>query len=132
MTPEVFQPTSRGEAAAAYGDGRDVTVVGGGTILVPEINAGRLSPTRALLLSRSGLDTLVVDDGTIRVGATCPLTALDRAPEPLRSAAREVADQEIRGQATLGGNLCAPPGADAPRGDLRAPLVALAARVRSA
>jgi len=31
----------------------------------------------------------------------------------------------------VGGNLCAPPGAESPRGDLQAPLMALAARVRS-
>ncbi len=52
--------------------------------------------------------------------------------QPLVDAAAMVADPEIRGQATIGGNLCAAPGLEAPRGDLQAPLVAMGARVRSA
>ena len=46
--------------------------------------------------------------------------------------ARRVADIEIREQATIGGNLCAPPGVESPRGDLQAALLALDAQVRSA
>src|SRR5262249_5242073 len=46
--------------------------------------------------------------------------------------ARHVGDLEIRAQATLGGNLCAGPGGETPRGDLQAPLIVLGARVRSA
>jgi CO/xanthine dehydrogenase FAD-binding subunit len=42
-----------------------------------------------------------------------------------------LADLEIRGQATLGGNLCAPPGDESPRGDLQAALLVLDAQVRS-
>jgi CO/xanthine dehydrogenase FAD-binding subunit len=61
-----------------------------------------------------------------------PVSELERLDEPLASAAKHVADGEIRAQATVGGNLCAPPGVDAPRGDLQAPLIALGARVRSA
>jgi CO/xanthine dehydrogenase FAD-binding subunit len=49
----------------------------------------------------------------------------------LGDAARHVADVEIRRQATLGGNLCAPPGVESPRGDLQAALVALGAQVRA-
>ena len=54
------------------------------------------------------------------------------APSRWRSAARGVADLEIRSAATLGGNLCAGPGHDAPRGDLQGALIALGAQVRSA
>ena len=39
-----------------FGDGAGVTVFAGGTILLPEIAAGRLSLERALMLHRSGLD----------------------------------------------------------------------------
>ena len=44
MTADVLFPTSAAEAASLYGDGADVTVVGGGTILLPEIAAGRRRP----------------------------------------------------------------------------------------
>ena len=45
--------------------------------------------------------------------------------------ARHIGDREVRRRATVGGNLCAPPGREAQRGDLGAPLIALGARVRS-
>jgi carbon-monoxide dehydrogenase medium subunit len=66
------------------------------------------------------------------IGAMTPVDGLDDMPEPLRSAAHAVADREIRAQATVGGNLCAPPGVESPRGDLQAALIALGAQVRSA
>ena len=40
-------------------------------------------------------------------------------------AARDVSDAEIRGQATVGGNLCAPPSPENPRGDHQAALLAV-------
>ncbi len=55
MTADVLFPTSAAEAASFFGDGADITVVGGGTILLPEIAAGRAKPERALMLSRAGL-----------------------------------------------------------------------------
>ncbi len=130
--PEVLLPSSPEDAIEAFGDGDGVTVVAGGTIVMPDLTYGRLQPTRALLLTRSGLDTITREGGTVRLGATVPVAALEDSPEPLASTALHVADVEIRSQGTVGGNLCAPPGAGAPRGDLQAPLIALGARVRSA
>jgi carbon-monoxide dehydrogenase medium subunit len=129
--PTVLVPTSPDEALRAFDDGSDVTVVGGGTIVVPELHAGRLAPRRALLLHRAGLSGIERDGSTWKIGAATTLAELEGLPAPLGPAARGVADLEIRGQATIGGNLCAPPGAEAPRGDLQAPLIALDAQVRS-
>ena len=53
--PEVIVAASREEAVSAFGDGSDVTVVAGGTIVMPEITHGRLQPRRALLIGRAGL-----------------------------------------------------------------------------
>ena len=115
-----------------YADGKDVTVFAGGTILLPEISAGRLSPERALMLHRSGLDRLTVSDERVVIGAMLPVEALLDAPdEILSSFASHVADGEVRRSATVGGNICAPPGRESQRGDLGAPLIALGARVRS-
>jgi CO/xanthine dehydrogenase FAD-binding subunit len=62
-----------------------------------------------------------------------PVEALVGHPvEILAETARHIADAEVRRNATVGGNICAPPGLDAQRGDLAAPLIALGARVRSA
>jgi aerobic carbon-monoxide dehydrogenase medium subunit len=128
---DLVVPASRDEAVAAFGDGSGVTVFGGGTILMPEINYGRLKPERVVLLRDAGLAGLNRNGSTVTIGAMTTVAELEQAPEPLASAARHVADHEIRAQATLGGNLCAPPG-KTPRGDLQAALIALAAAVRFA
>lgn len=129
--PEVVAPTARSEAIEAFGDGADVTVIAGGTIVVPDIRHGRLRPRRTLLLGGAGLAGVSRDGGRITIGATTPVAELEGLPEPLASSARNVADVEIRRQGTIGGNLCAPPGAESPRGDLQAALIALGAEVRS-
>ena len=128
---EVLLPASPDEAVAAFGDGAGVTVIAGGTIVMPDLIARRVRPSRALLLTRAGLDEIARADGRVTIGAGTPLSALEDADEPLATAARHVADPEIRGQATLGGNLCSTSSADAPRGDLQAPLIVLGATVRS-
>src|SRR3954452_10832886 len=129
---EVVVAASPEEAVDAFGDGGDVTVVAGGTIVMPELTHGRLSPRRALLITRAGLAGVRREGGRTTIGAATTLAELEDAAEPLGTCARHVADLEIRGQATLGGNLCAPPGAESPRGDLQAALLALGAQVRSA
>jgi carbon-monoxide dehydrogenase medium subunit len=129
--PELLRPTSPAEATAAFGDGADVTVLAGGTILLPELTNGRLRPARVLLLGRAGLSGIDNANGVVRIGAATPVAELEEAPEPLSTAAKHVADREIRAVGTIGGNLCASPGDAAPRGDLQAPLLALGARVTS-
>ncbi len=128
---DVMIPTTPEEAVAAFGEGDGITVLAGGTIVMPELTHGRLKPGKVLMLGRSGLDKITRDGGTVTIGATVPVSELEELDEPLASAAKHVADGEIRAQATVGGNVCAPPGVDAPRGDLQAPLIALGARVRS-
>lgn len=129
---QVVVPTSREEAIAAFGDGDGVTVMAGGTILMPEINYGRLRPARVLFLKDAGLTGIRRDGSSLTIAAMTTVAELEQAPEPLATAARFVADPEIRAQATLGGNLCAAPGGEHPRGDLQAALIALGATVRSA
>jgi len=129
--PEVIVAASHEEAVSAFGDGTDVVVVAGGTIVMPEITHGRLRPRRALLIARAGLSGVRSEQGRTTIGATTTIAELEDAVEPLGACARGLADLEIRGQATVGGNLCAPPGEETPRGDLQAALLALDAEVRS-
>jgi carbon-monoxide dehydrogenase medium subunit len=130
--PEVLFPSSPEEAVAAFGDGSDVTVIAGGTIVMPEISYGRRRPRKALLLARAGLAGVRREGGSISVGATTPVAELEDLPAPIGPAARGVADVEVRAQGTVGGNLCARSSGDFPRGDLQAPLLALSASVRVA
>lgn len=133
MTVDVLLPTSADEAASLYGSGEDITVFAGGTILLPEIAAGRCSPRRALMLHRTGLDRVSVSDDRVVIGAMVSISALlaDPPDDLLARFAAHIADNEVRRNATVGGNICAPAGREAQRGDLGAPLIALGARVRS-
>jgi CO/xanthine dehydrogenase FAD-binding subunit len=129
---DVLIPTSPDEAVAAFGDGAGVTVIGGGTIVMPEVTQGRLAPTRAILLARAGLAGVERAGSRVTIGAATPLAELVSLPAPIGPCTANVADREIRAQATLGGNLCAGVGPEAPRGDLQGAFLAVDATARSA
>jgi len=129
---DVVLPTSETEAIEAFGDGSSVTVLAGGTIVVPDITYGYTKPRRVLMLAGAGLSGVETEGSRITIGAMTSVADLVDLSAPLGPCAANVADLEIRAQATVGGNICAPPGRDAPRGDLQAALLALDAQVRSA
>ena len=95
----VLVPSSPEDAVRLFGDGAGVTVVGGGTIVVPSLALGRRSAERALLLHRAGLTACRRDGGRITIGAddhrwtrsaTCPSRCAPPSPTSptSRSAAR--------------------------------------------
>jgi carbon-monoxide dehydrogenase medium subunit len=129
---EIFMPGSEDEAIAAFGDGADVVVVGGGTIVVPEMTYRRLQPVKALMLGRAGLAGITREGSRVTIGATTPVEELTGMAAPLGPCAANIADLEVRSQATVGGNICAGEGNEAPRGDLQGAFLALGATVRSA
>jgi CO/xanthine dehydrogenase FAD-binding subunit len=129
---EILVPGSEEEAMAAFGDGTDVVVVGGGTIVLPDLTYRRLRPTRALLLGRAEMAGIARAGSRVTIGATTPIEALTGMPAPLGPCAANVADVEIRSQGTVGGNICAGHSPEAPRGDLQGAFIALGATVRSA
>ena len=104
---EVLMPGSEDEAIAAFGDGAEVVVVGGGTIVVPDLTYRRLRPAKALMLGNAGLSGIETDGSRVTIGATTPVQALVDMSAPLGPCAANVADLEIRSQGTVGGNLCA-------------------------
>ena len=123
-------PTSPAEAAEMFGDGGDTLVVGGGTIVVPNIRLGHQRPAKALMLHRAGLGGVSRDGGRVTIGAGTTLADIAGLGDPVGACVAHIADPEVRGQATVGGNLCAS-NFDAPRGDLQGALIALGAHVRS-
>jgi CO/xanthine dehydrogenase FAD-binding subunit len=129
---EVLHPTSETEAVEAFGDGSGVLVVGGGTIVTPDLTYRRLRPARVLLLRDAGLSGIAEEGDRITIGAATPIAALLDLPAPIGPCAANIADKEIRGVATVGGNLCAGEGYEAPRGDLQGAFLAVGATVRSA
>lgn len=129
---EVLVPRSEDEAIAAFGDGAEVTVVGGGTIVVPDLKYRKHRPAKAVLLGRAGLAGITKEGSRVTIGAATPVQQLVDLPAPLGPCAANVADLEIRSQATVGGNVCAGEGYEAPRGDLQGAFLALGATARSA
>jgi CO/xanthine dehydrogenase FAD-binding subunit len=91
-----------------------------------------LQPAKALLLRGAGLAGIARDGTRVTIGATTPVEELVGMPAPLGPCAANIADLEIRSQATVGGNICAGEGNEAPRGDLQGAFLALGATVRSA
>src|ERR1700710_3146879 len=113
---KVLMPTSEAEAVELFGDGVNVTVIGGGTIVVPSIAAGRLAPPRTMFLGKAGLHGISRNGTTVTIGAMTSVAALADLAAPLGPCSENVADPEVRAQATLGGNLCASATSEMPRG----------------
>ncbi len=128
---QVLLPGSADEAIELFGNGDDVTVIAGGTIVVPELADGRRTPGKALLLTRAGLTGVSRSGSRVTIGAATPVQELVGFAAPVGPCAANVADIEIRAQGTVGGNLCATVG-EVPRGDLQSALLAVGATVRSA
>ena len=91
----------------------EVKLIGGGTDVVFNMRGRLFQPD--VLLSVKDLPELQIveelDDGSIRMGAGCRLTDLERHPlierfPGLVAGFRAVASRHIRNMATLGGNLC--------------------------
>lgn len=131
MSVDVLIPESADAAVEAYGDGSDITVIGGGTIVMTLVNYGRIRPARAMLLNKAGLAYVNENGSSYTIGAMTPLSDLTEFVAPLGPCVNNVADREIQYQATIGGNLCAPTPPEFPSGDLQGPLIALDATVRS-
>ena len=64
---EVLMPGSEDEAIAAFGDGAEVVVVGGGTIVVPDLTYRRLRPAKALMLGNAGLSGIEKDGSRVTI-----------------------------------------------------------------
>lgn len=109
MIEQFLKPAAVDEAVRLkrqYGD-KAVFMAGGS-----KLNAAPTRTDKKVAISLAGLrlDTLVVDEGQLRLGATLTLQQLiddPRVPEALRDAAGFVYSRNLRNQATLGGEICA-------------------------
>lgn len=104
----------------------DAVFMGGGTLVMRDVNAG-VTATRIVRSSDPVLrDIRLAGDGvTIGAGVTMAAIASHRDLAFLATVARAVGGPQIRNMATVGGNLFAPH----PYGDFAAALLALGARV---
>lgn len=137
MKPAPFKylaPSSLEEALAALAEGGpDIKVLAGGQSLVPAMNFRLAQPAVLLDINRlPGLDTIRIDNGSLRLGALTrqrrvELDSLVARNAPLLAEAMPyVAHPQIRNRGTLGGSLAH---AD-PAAELPAVALALQARFR--
>ncbi|MGB3441026.1 MAG: FAD binding domain-containing protein [Actinophytocola sp.] len=124
-----LRPADVDGVTAALADG-DAVVVGGGTMVVPEMTHGRVRPSAVVDLAKAGLAGITRGDGEWVVGAMTTYTELERSAVPLlATVARGITGgPQIRNRGTVGGSASyANPSSDVP-----AALVALGARLRIA
>ena len=125
-------PTSLEEAAGILRAG-NVTVLAGGTDLMPQTQAGRMHLQPVLMNVRRvpELRGIAEQGGAVRIGALVTITELLESAlvrerlGMLWQACDHFASDQIRNAATVGGNLCNA----SPAGDTLVPLLALNARV---
>jgi len=112
---------------------KDVTILAGGTDLMVQSHAGRVKLGSTLLnIRRIGeLHTIERDGEGVRVGALCTMNELQRDPliqqhfDILLQACDHFASDQLRNNATIGGNVCNA----SPAGDSLVPLLVLDAQV---
>ncbi len=125
-------PRSLDEAAEILHAG-NVTILAGGTDLMPQSKAGRLQfqPTLMNIRYIPELRGIVQGDGVIRFGALTTITELLNSAvvrerfNALWQACDHFASDQLRNAGTIGGNICNA----SPAGDTLVPLLALDAQV---
>ena len=124
MLQAVLSPTRVSDIADTISAAAHPLVMGGGTVVMPMINAGAHEAETLISLKQLALDQVSVSgDGVATIGACTPIAALARheALSFLKGAIEGFGSPAIRNMATIGGNLFVP----RPAGDLAVCLVAL-------
>ena len=125
-------PRSLDEAADILRAG-NVTVLAGGTDVMPQMKAGRLTlqPTLMNIQRIPELRGITQADGVVRIGALTTITELLNSAlvrerfNALWQACDHFASDQLRNVATLGGNICNA----SPAGDTLVPLLSLDAKI---
>ncbi len=127
MTVTIMSFTNTDEAARALSAHRGARMLGGGTVLMRDVNAGDQSISIVIRVTDPALRQIRNEGSRIVIGAMATMTDVLRAPELafLAAPARSVGGPAVRNMATVAGNLLAPP----PYGDFATALLALGATV---
>ncbi len=131
-TERYFAPQTLEQAAEILAQG-GVTILAGGTDLMPQVHSGKLKFKPALVNIRhvGELQGISVQGGVIRIGALVTITDLltnavvrEKLPA-LTEMADHFASNQIRNAGTVGGSLCNA----SPAGDVAPPLMVYNAQV---
>jgi xanthine dehydrogenase small subunit len=115
------------EAAGILSGDRQAVLVGGGTLVMRDVNEGRLTEGTLLRVTDPAFRQLNASGGRIELGAgvTMAQVLASRDLAFLHPAARAIGGPAVRNMATIGGNLFA----ETPYGDFTVALLALDAQV---
>lgn len=110
--------------------GKNIVVMGGGTIVMGLVHDGLVFPRVAMSLARAGMSDVRRHDGWLEIGAAASIARVAelKGAATLDRAAGMIGGPALRTLATAGGNLFAKP----PYGDLCVPLLAMDAEVEIA
>ena len=127
MTVELQTFDTLRDASTAVGREPGARFLGGGTLLVRALNEEVADFSTMVRCTDRQLVEIRASGSRVRIGAGVTMARILASPELafLHPAARSVGGPAVRAQATVGGNLFAPP----PYGDFAAALLALDARV---
>lgn len=112
--------------------GSDVTLIAGGTDLMPRINMKKTEPKVLIYIGECGLDFIKEEDGCVIIGAAVTFnkiikSALIKEKIPLlNEVSKKIASTAIRNMGTIGGNLANA----SPAADSAVALLALGARLK--
>ena len=129
-------PSSLEQAAEYLQRSGEVTILAGGTDLMPQSQSGKLKIKHTLMNIHRipELMGITIEGGEIRIGALATITEIMQSEliqkhlPILVEACDQFASDQIRNAATLGGNICNA----SPAGDMLVPLLVLDAEVELA
>ena len=115
------------EAAGILSGDRQAVLIGGGTLVMRDVNEGRLTEGTLLRVTDPAFRRIEAGGGRIELGAgvTMGMILANRELAFLHAPARAIGGPAVRNMASVGGNLFAP----APYGDFTVALLALDAQV---
>lgn len=127
MALEIVRPESVRAAAAILAADAGARFIGGGTLLVRDVNYGDGSIGKLVLPDGLSLDRIEVAGGRVMIGAAVTMAKIAAHPALmfLKPVAGSIGGPAVRAMATVGGNLFAP----YPFGDFTVALLALGASV---
>jgi CO/xanthine dehydrogenase FAD-binding subunit len=116
-------PRTTAEALTSLTRARDALVIGGGTLVMPKVQAGVSGLGALVSLSQCKLDKIAIKGEKVTIGAATTLAAIgeERGLAFLHPAIESVGSPTLRNLATVGGNLFSAQ----PYGDIAVCLLAL-------
>ncbi len=124
---DVRSCASLSEAAGIISGDRQALLIAGGTLVMREVNEGRLTEGTLLRVTDPAFRQVNASGGRVEIGAgvTMAMVLANRDLSYLHAPARGIGGPAIRTMATIGGNLFA----ETPYGDFTVALLALGAEV---